>query len=614
MGVRQRHARLVLRRRRASRARGARSRRRGGCSTTARRSSTSAASRRGPGAGGVSADEELRRVVPVLEGLAGAPVSIDTSKAEVARRALELGAELVNDVTALRGDPELAGVVADAGAYVCLMHMRGEPRTMQADPRLRRRRLGGEGVPRGAARVRGRRGDPRGARLPRPGHRLRQDGRAQLRARAAARRAGRDRAAGARRASRARARSARILGDPAATTGTTAASVGAAVAAYERGATIFRVHDVREHVEALRVARGRRAPDEDRAARPRALRPPRRRPRRSASAGQLFLYDVELEVGERGANDRIEDAVDYREVAATVREVADRPLRAARGARDRDRRRARTSASRRARAGARPQAGGAPGRDRRRVRGRHGRAARDARLRRARREPRRPRGGDPRARRSCSARRGSRRSARPSRGGSSTSRAFLNAVAELETELDAARSCSTGCSRSSASSAACATGRAGGRARSTSTCCSTATATIDEPGLTVPHPRLHERLFVLEPLAELAPDARRPGPRDAWRNCSQGYNRRREPPRRARRLRGRARAPPQEGVQRGLLALPLLRADAGRDVPLQQARPAVRAAAGVPVLPREDGGRLGLGQEPPDPDDPARRGLHLRPT
>src|SRR4029079_18342758 len=82
-----------------------------------------------------SLDEELRRVLPVLEALAGAPVSIDTSKAEVARRALELGAELVNDVTALRGDPELAGVVAAAGAYLCLMHMRGEPRTMQLDPR-----------------------------------------------------------------------------------------------------------------------------------------------------------------------------------------------------------------------------------------------------------------------------------------------------------------------------------------------------------------------------------------------------------------------------------------------------------------------------------------------
>ena len=88
-----------------------------------------------PGSEGVSVDEELRRVVPVLERLAGLPVSIDTSKSEVARRALELGAELVNDVTALRGDPELAGVVAEADAYLCLMHMRGEPRTMQADPR-----------------------------------------------------------------------------------------------------------------------------------------------------------------------------------------------------------------------------------------------------------------------------------------------------------------------------------------------------------------------------------------------------------------------------------------------------------------------------------------------
>src|SRR5205807_5035005 len=80
--------------------------------------------------------EELRRVLPVLEAVArDLPVSIDTAKAEVARRALGLGAELVNDVTALRGDPELAGVVADSGAYLCLMHMRGEPRTMQHDPR-----------------------------------------------------------------------------------------------------------------------------------------------------------------------------------------------------------------------------------------------------------------------------------------------------------------------------------------------------------------------------------------------------------------------------------------------------------------------------------------------
>jgi dihydropteroate synthase len=87
-----------------------------------------------PGAAPVSADEELARVVPVLEGLRGLPLSIDTSKAAVARRALELGAELVNDVTALRGDAGMAEVVAEGDAFVCLMHMQGEPRTMQAAP------------------------------------------------------------------------------------------------------------------------------------------------------------------------------------------------------------------------------------------------------------------------------------------------------------------------------------------------------------------------------------------------------------------------------------------------------------------------------------------------
>src|SRR3954462_15501083 len=88
-----------------------------------------------PGSEGVSAEEELRRVIPVLEQLEGAPVSIDTSKAEVARRALELGAELVNDVTALRGDADLGGCVAASGAYICLIHLLGEPRTMQLDSR-----------------------------------------------------------------------------------------------------------------------------------------------------------------------------------------------------------------------------------------------------------------------------------------------------------------------------------------------------------------------------------------------------------------------------------------------------------------------------------------------
>ena len=88
-----------------------------------------------PGSLPVGAEEELRRVVPVIEGLRGAQVSIDTSKREVAEAALDAGATYVNDVTAFRAEPELAGLVADAGADCCLMHMLGEPRTMQDDPR-----------------------------------------------------------------------------------------------------------------------------------------------------------------------------------------------------------------------------------------------------------------------------------------------------------------------------------------------------------------------------------------------------------------------------------------------------------------------------------------------
>ena len=89
-----------------------------------------------PGAAPVSAAEELRRVVPVIEGLAGAGarLSIDTSKAQVAAAALDAGASIVNDVTALRGDPRMAALVAERGCEVCLMHMLGEPRTMQRDP------------------------------------------------------------------------------------------------------------------------------------------------------------------------------------------------------------------------------------------------------------------------------------------------------------------------------------------------------------------------------------------------------------------------------------------------------------------------------------------------
>jgi dihydropteroate synthase len=90
-----------------------------------------------PGAEPVGAAEELRRVVPVLERLAdsGARLSIDTSKLEVAEAALDAGATIVNDVTAFRTAPGLATLVADRGAGCCLMHMRGEPRTMQDEPR-----------------------------------------------------------------------------------------------------------------------------------------------------------------------------------------------------------------------------------------------------------------------------------------------------------------------------------------------------------------------------------------------------------------------------------------------------------------------------------------------
>jgi dihydropteroate synthase len=206
-----------------------------------------------PGSEAVRVDEELRRVVPVLEQLEGLPVSIDTAKAEVARRALELGAELVNDVTALRGDPLLAAVVADAGAYLCLMHMRGEPRTMQLSPRY-------DDVVADVARFLDERlsfavaqgideelicldpGIGFGKTVEHNFELLRRLG--ELVA------LGRPIMVGISRKSSL----GRIMGDPEAATGTAAASIGAAVAAYERGATIFRVHDVADHVEALTAA------------------------------------------------------------------------------------------------------------------------------------------------------------------------------------------------------------------------------------------------------------------------------------------------------------------------------------------------------------------------
>jgi dihydropteroate synthase len=91
-----------------------------------------------PGAEPVAVEEELRRVVPAIEGLRAAGVraqiSIDTSKLAVAEAAVAAGASYVNDVTAFRADPELVGLVAESGLDCCLMHMRGEPRTMQRDP------------------------------------------------------------------------------------------------------------------------------------------------------------------------------------------------------------------------------------------------------------------------------------------------------------------------------------------------------------------------------------------------------------------------------------------------------------------------------------------------
>jgi dihydropteroate synthase len=207
-----------------------------------------------PGATPVSESDELARLEPVLEGLAGAPLSIDTSKAAVAIAALAAGAELVNDVSSLRADADLAGVVADAGAYLCLMHMRGTPATMQIAPRYSdvvsevkaflEERLAfavGEGVAEelicldpgiGFGKT-----DEHNLELIRRLPELTALGRPLLIGFSRKRSLG------------------RILGENAATVGTLAASVGAAVAAFDRGATLIRAHDVREHVEALGVAR-----------------------------------------------------------------------------------------------------------------------------------------------------------------------------------------------------------------------------------------------------------------------------------------------------------------------------------------------------------------------
>jgi dihydropteroate synthase len=203
-----------------------------------------------PGSAGVSAEEELRRVVPVVDRLGGAvPLSIDTSKAEVAHAALERGAILVNDVTALRGDPELAGVVAGSGAYLCLMHMQGEPRTMQEKPRyddvasevasFLEERLA-FAVEQGIAEDRICL-DPGIGFGKTVGHNLELVRRLDVLLAL-----GRPVLVGFSRKSSLR----RLTGSD----DLLGASVAAAVAAFERGAAILRVHDVKPHVDALTVA------------------------------------------------------------------------------------------------------------------------------------------------------------------------------------------------------------------------------------------------------------------------------------------------------------------------------------------------------------------------
>ena len=208
-----------------------------------------------PGSDGVAADVELARVLPVIEGLRAlcdVPLSIDTSKAAVAEEAIRAGASMVNDVTSL-GDPAMAPLVADTGVDLCLMHMLGTPRTMQIDPRYddvaaevaafleERLRVAVDG---GIA-------EERIALDPGIGFGKTVEQNFELVRRLDVLLAlGRPILIGLSRKSSL----GRLLGDAQATTGSTAASVGAAVAAYEKGATILRVHDVRESAEALSAA------------------------------------------------------------------------------------------------------------------------------------------------------------------------------------------------------------------------------------------------------------------------------------------------------------------------------------------------------------------------
>jgi dihydropteroate synthase len=209
-----------------------------------------------PGADEVVVDVELARVIPVIEGLRArlsTPLSIDTRKPDVARAAIAAGASMWNDVSALTFAPDSLATASALGCDIVLMHAQGDPKSMQNDPHYGdvvdevlaylARRIDAcviAGVSKSRLVV-----DPGigfGKTVEQNFELIRRlDELVAL---------GRPIVVGLSRKSSL----GKILGDPAATTGPLSASIAAAVAAYERGATILRVHDVREHVEALTAA------------------------------------------------------------------------------------------------------------------------------------------------------------------------------------------------------------------------------------------------------------------------------------------------------------------------------------------------------------------------
>jgi dihydropteroate synthase len=207
-----------------------------------------------PGSDPVPLALELARAVPVIQALRATTevaISVDTSKSEVARQALAAGATMVNDVTALRGDPAMAGVVAEAGADLCLMHMRGTPRTMQDDPRY------DDVVEEVAAELAGRVEHAVAAGIAREricvdpgiGFGKTVDHNLALLARLPrlAERTGRPVLVGVSR----KRFLASLMADP--RSDRTVVTVAAGLAALDAGAWAIRVHDVRSHADALRV-------------------------------------------------------------------------------------------------------------------------------------------------------------------------------------------------------------------------------------------------------------------------------------------------------------------------------------------------------------------------